>query len=870
MSVFSRARYARLFTMFLFEFIYLQCVCSEEIIMHYDSVRICKGDSFPLQSYLANQVEVPVDCQLVGWEDMTADYVCPTKDTVCYLLYRSVYDLKEKRKPFFIKVRDRPKVSILSEKQRVCFGSGVDEVLCDVENCDYVYWQEVETGKEYASLRDVKVEEYGAGTVRLFLIGSNEHCAEVVYDEYVMDVVDPSRFRLSLDMPPDEYSICGDSLLLCDYVKPSLAKLHYGDELVERYYEEDLKIALIWDSLDAYTNCDSMVKESYTNVYNVSISKEEPVCHSLVTLTEEHALRLFCTGKSQPSYSVSYSCAFGKGVIYLGAELPIVNVQFRSLKNGEGVLPEYKPTEEYNLDTYKFPYKGCANLCWDDGESERFYEILMECKNEQGEMVYVRDSLEVSACTKKAPVVQTECLPKSNESLLYIASMDSIVSSLLYSTEAVAWNETSKKSDKQKEYQYSKTYVFKWEDCEFDSLWLNVELSYMGCEKDTIATKTDVKMERCGRDSRLYYGAYQSPGSILLQREECMKHQCSNVPSEDPAVVKVSQNCYGDTIYLKFKGVGLTKGDNYELRLDTRDTSWVIFPSEYKEIEKGVYSFSNWETMNPTIAVVPQRGTEIEGSLSGVKFSFSVDLAHRVVEKEYYVCQGNAFDLNKVVSSEEEGLKWNVVQTKVSPLKDSEYYLYGFTKNGCLVDEKVVLRVGYPVWIQSAGKEFCEYSLVPKEDLFHTNAQKIVWYENGVEMDNNPYFYLEPQNSYEVDLYSVCDSIRHSLTIKARDCEEKRNPEVEKKERTIDIPLFFSPNGDGVDDYWTIEGLEEGGVEWKCVICDRYGKVLSYYENTKVHWNGTYEGRPLPTTDYWYCLEVDGESKVGHFTLLRP
>jgi gliding motility-associated-like protein len=55
-------------------------------------------------------------------------------------------------------------------------------------------------------------------------------------------------------------------------------------------------------------------------------------------------------------------------------------------------------------------------------------------------------------------------------------------------------------------------------------------------------------------------------------------------------------------------------------------------------------------------------------------------------------------------------------------------------------------------------------------------------------------------------------------------------------------------------------------------IYDRFGKQLARYSGGVDHgWDGTYLGRDMPTTDYWYVIDIDEINKqyVGHFTLLR-
>ena len=55
-------------------------------------------------------------------------------------------------------------------------------------------------------------------------------------------------------------------------------------------------------------------------------------------------------------------------------------------------------------------------------------------------------------------------------------------------------------------------------------------------------------------------------------------------------------------------------------------------------------------------------------------------------------------------------------------------------------------------------------------------------------------------------------------------------------------------------------------------IYDRYGRKIATLPAGE-KWDGTYNGSPLPTGDYWYVVETDVEGNirdfVGHFTLYR-
>ena len=65
--------------------------------------------------------------------------------------------------------------------------------------------------------------------------------------------------------------------------------------------------------------------------------------------------------------------------------------------------------------------------------------------------------------------------------------------------------------------------------------------------------------------------------------------------------------------------------------------------------------------------------------------------------------------------------------------------------------------------------------------------------------------------------------------------------------------LFFTPNGDGYFDKWKIYGLDEL-IPYKINIYDRYGKLLKQLSPLSEGWDGTFNGKPLPATDYWFTV----------------
>ncbi|MBC7847347.1 MAG: T9SS type B sorting domain-containing protein [Flavobacterium sp.] len=88
----------------------------------------------------------------------------------------------------------------------------------------------------------------------------------------------------------------------------------------------------------------------------------------------------------------------------------------------------------------------------------------------------------------------------------------------------------------------------------------------------------------------------------------------------------------------------------------------------------------------------------------------------------------------------------------------------------------------------------------------------------------------------------------------------------------VGVPKFFTPNGDGYNDYWSVKGVNETFNSKSIIyIFNRYGKLLKQWvPYLNQGWDGTFNGVPLPADDYWFTLQLeDGREAKGHFSLKR-
>lgn len=74
--------------------------------------------------------------------------------------------------------------------------------------------------------------------------------------------------------------------------------------------------------------------------------------------------------------------------------------------------------------------------------------------------------------------------------------------------------------------------------------------------------------------------------------------------------------------------------------------------------------------------------------------------------------------------------------------------------------------------------------------------------------------------------------------------------------KSLAVPNGFTPNGDGFNDTWEIDGLEEY-PNVLIQVFNRWGTLVFSSKGYSVPWDGYFDGAPLPTATYYYTLSSD-------------
>jgi gliding motility-associated-like protein len=133
-------------------------------------------------------------------------------------------------------------------------------------------------------------------------------------------------------------------------------------------------------------------------------------------------------------------------------------------------------------------------------------------------------------------------------------------------------------------------------------------------------------------------------------------------------------------------------------------------------------------------------------------------------------------------------------------------------------------------------------------------------YLYALDDENGPY---QESNTFEDVVAGV-----HTVYIKdiKADCGI-----VSEDISVLGFPKFFTPNGDTVNDTWQISGFSsQFPVTASVRIFNRFGKLITILNESNSQWDGTYNGKVLPSDDYWFEAKLaDGRTFTGHFALKR-
>lgn len=225
------------------------------------------------------------------------------------------------------------------------------------------------------------------------------------------------------------------------------------------------------------------------------------------------------------------------------------------------------------------------------------------------------------------------------------------------------------------------------------------------------------------------------------------------------------------------------------------------------------------------------------------------------LEPEQFLCRNYTKTLS--VSEEFDTYLWSTGETtnsiEVSEIGNYTVTVGKYYPSGMLCERTKEVEV-----ILSEAAKILE---IKKEDwTFDSNSIQIVVdgvgdYEFSIDGE---YYQDEPVfENLKVNDYTVFIRDKNGCGV------------VKDKVFLLYYPQYFTPNGDGIHDFWQLNNAE-GEKYNQIFIFDRYGKLITKFIGKDKGWDGTFQGEPMPSSDYWFLLKrTNGKEYRGHFTLKR-
>jgi gliding motility-associated-like protein len=217
------------------------------------------------------------------------------------------------------------------------------------------------------------------------------------------------------------------------------------------------------------------------------------------------------------------------------------------------------------------------------------------------------------------------------------------------------------------------------------------------------------------------------------------------------------------------------------------------------------------------------------------------------------LCQGQGVTLKALYNG--GSIKWSTGETtdQITVNNTGTYHVTLTSTAGCTADTSITI------------------SFLP-DPVLNVNDTTICVYKNQTVVLTAPegfaHYLWNAQSAGQT--YTVTSVQTVNLTVTdANGCQATQQIHVTEQCPEVEIPNTFTPNGDGINDTWIIDGINnDPTVSLK--VFNRYGALIYKSNGYASPWNGEYNGGKVPAGVYYYVLSVKKGKKTfsGSVTIL--
>lgn len=234
------------------------------------------------------------------------------------------------------------------------------------------------------------------------------------------------------------------------------------------------------------------------------------------------------------------------------------------------------------------------------------------------------------------------------------------------------------------------------------------------------------------------------------------------------------------------------------------------------------------------------------------------------------------------------GLDVTICEGSATTLQGSGGTSYVWSPSTGLSETDIASPIASPAdttsYILTASNGLCKgYDTVTvnvlKKPVANAGTDKKIYEGDSVELSGTAggtdvsYYWTPDYNIVSADILNPvvtpASDTTYTLHVVSNDgCGSATDDVFVRVYKKISIPNAFSPNGDGINDVWSITKMEtypEGLVS----IFDRNGQIVFHSTGYSKSWDGTTRGKLVPIGTYYYIIDLkNGLKKFSGWVLV--
>lgn len=187
----------------------------------------------------------------------------------------------------------------------------------------------------------------------------------------------------------------------------------------------------------------------------------------------------------------------------------------------------------------------------------------------------------------------------------------------------------------------------------------------------------------------------------------------------------------------------------------------------------------------------------------------------------------------------------------VSPSQSGTYEVIGIISGCATFPEKVEVLIN-PLPNPNLGRDTFFCRKVGPIDLYPGDYSDYKWSNTSV----SDRITVSDADEYRVTVTDINDCVNSDTILIREVCPTE-----------VYIPNVFSPNRDGVNDFFSIEANDVSSIEG--FVFDRWGNLIAKFDDIEDQWDGRFNGELCQPGVYVYKVVIEGIDDQGQSTVLN-